>query len=78
MCVLCYPGSPHPDGQALGESLNTNGSLRVLKLTSNNIGDRGVQVPVLECLPAGVRGCGDALGSFWTSSLFLSTALSNE
>ena len=46
----------YPDGQALAESLKTNGSLKGLALENNSIGDRGAEAPALECLPAGVGG----------------------
>ena len=35
-------------GQALAESLKTNGSLRELVLENNNIGDRGAEAPATE------------------------------
>jgi len=43
-------------GQALAESLKTNGSLGVLGLDNNNIGDRGAEAPAAERLLAGVEG----------------------
>ena len=46
----------YPDGQALAESLKSNSSLEKLWLENNSIGDRGAEVPALECLPAGVGG----------------------
>ena len=64
MCVLCLGEvgrgvdpkcCPAPlSGQALTQSLKSNGSLAELDLGGNNIGDRGTEVPVAECLPAGV------------------------
>ena len=44
------------DGQALAESLKSNGSLEQLYLNSNKIADRGAEAPAAECLPAGVGG----------------------
>ena len=43
-------------GQALAESLKTNGSLDWLGLQHNNIGDRGAEAPAAERLLAGVGG----------------------
>ena len=43
-----------PSGQALAQSLKSNGSLGELSLHSNNIGDRGAEALLAECLPAGV------------------------
>ena len=43
-------------GQALAESLKTNGSLGLLYLHDNNIGDRGAEAPAAERLLAGVEG----------------------
>ena len=43
-----------PSGQALAESLKSNGSLERLDLEHNSIGDRGAEALLAECLPAGV------------------------
>ena len=40
---------PTPSGQALAESLKSNGNLLRLYLEKNNIGDRGAQAPAAEC-----------------------------
>ena len=72
----CFPSARV--GQALAESLKTNGSLGLLYLHDNNIGDRGAEAPAAGMPARWCPGMRDALGSFWTFSLFLSTALSNE
>ena len=46
---------PTPRGQALAESLKSNGSVRFVNLRNNNIGDRGAEALLAECLP--VLGC---------------------
>ena len=51
-----------PSGQALAQSLKSNGSLGELSLHSNNIGDRGAEALLAECLPTGVTGMNDSLG----------------
>ena len=43
-------------GQALAESLKTNGSLADLLLQNNNIGDRGAEAPAAECMLVGAGG----------------------
>ena len=46
----CFPSARV--GQALAESLKTNGSLKELYLKNNNIGDRGAEAPAAEaCSP---------------------------
>ena len=65
-CVPCFarcgkgpiPTVPpsHPDGQALAESLKSNGSLWKLVLKNNKIGDLGAEASAAECLPAGAGG----------------------
>ena len=47
----CFPSARV--GQALAESLKTNGSLRELVLENNNIGDRGAEAPAAECVFVG-------------------------
>ena len=57
---------PTPSGQALAESLKSNGSLRILFLNRNNIGDRGAEALLAECLPCwAVWGMSDSLGMVW-------------
>ena len=46
----------HPDGQALAESLKSNGSLGQLELGNNNIGDCGAEAPAAERMLTGVWG----------------------
>ena len=50
----CFPSARV--GQALAESLKTNGSLGVLGLHNNNTGVRGAEAPAAERLLAGVEG----------------------
>ena len=50
----CFPSERV--GQALAESLKTNGSLGQLFLGENNIGDRGAEAPAAECMHAGAGG----------------------
>ena len=50
----CFPSARV--GQALAESLKTNGSLGSLELQNNNIGVRGAEAPAAERLLAGVGG----------------------
>ena len=50
----CFPSARV--GQALAESLKTNGSLKELQLQNNNIGDCGAEAPAAERLLAGVGG----------------------
>ena len=58
----CKCSPTPPSGQALAESLKSNGSLEWLRLQSNNIGDRGAEALLAECLPTGVTGMNDSLG----------------
>ena len=50
----CFPSARV--GQALAESLKTNGSLADLLLQNNNIGDRGAEAPAAECMLVGAEG----------------------
>ena len=50
----CFPSARV--GQALAESLKTNGSLKELQLRNNNIGDRGAEAPAAECMLVGAGG----------------------
>ena len=54
MNPACFPSARV--GQALAESLKTNGSLWWLSLHDDNIGDRGAEAPAAERLLAGVEG----------------------
>ena len=54
MNPACFPSARV--GQALAESLKTNGSLGLLDLKNNNIGVRGAEAPAAERLLAGVEG----------------------
>ena len=54
MNPACFPSARV--GQALAESLKTNGSLKELYLQNNNIGNRGAEAPAAERLLAGVEG----------------------
>ena len=48
-------------GQALAESLKTNGNLERLDVKNNKIGNGGAEAPAAECLPAGSAGLSDSL-----------------
>ena len=50
----CFPSARV--GQALAESLKTNGSLADLLLQNNSIGDRGAEAPAAECMLVGAGG----------------------
>ena len=54
MNPACFPSARV--GQALAESLKTNGSLGRLDLGNNSIGDRGAEAPAAECMLVGAEG----------------------